>query len=96
MSAAMIVFHADSATCEDRDETLFGPPQFSVRPPSIKFTKRGGVMVRQMSGNTGKWTERLRVPTTGLLTRNNFRVAKNNRSTLFDTVTLIESNSLAG
>ena len=33
---------------------------------------------------------------TSLLTQNNFRFAKNNRSTLFDTVTVIESNSLAG
>jgi hypothetical protein len=30
------------------------------------------------------------------LSRGKFRVAKNNRSTLFDTVSIIESNSLAG
>jgi hypothetical protein len=33
--------HADSATCKDGDDTLFGPPSLpSTR--SIKFTKRDG------------------------------------------------------
>jgi hypothetical protein len=47
----------------------------SVRRRAALF-KRGYRTGVRLPNYTGKWTERSRLPTAGLLTRNNFRVAR--------------------
>jgi hypothetical protein len=54
------------------------------------FTLRTATGLSRLTGNSRMVGGRQ------LLPWNYFRVAKNNRSTLFDTVTVLESNSLVG